>query len=38
MTYDRAVTKFDEAHMRQMHRSLIEHLGLTLDGSGSDGP
>ena len=38
MTYDRAVTKFDEAHMRQMHRSLIEHLGLTPDGSGSDGP
>lgn len=24
MTYDRAVIKFDEAHMRQIHRALIE--------------
>jgi hypothetical protein len=24
MTYDRAVIKFDEAHMQQIHQSLIE--------------
>jgi hypothetical protein len=24
MTYDRAVVKFDQAHMREMHRALIK--------------
>ena len=38
MTYDRAVIKFDEAHMRDIHRALIEHLELAREDSGPDEP
>jgi len=38
MTYDRAVIKFDEAHMLNIHRALIEHLELAREDSGPDEP
>jgi hypothetical protein len=38
MTYDRAVIKFDEAHMREIHRALIEHLDLAPNSAQPDEP